>query len=118
MLRRVASVVLVTLPAMNAATQVSNRYLVKSILHCSQVLASFRNPGEALALKEIAARSGLPKTMAFRLLYTLAACGMVDKVGKNLYQTRIRPLKNKQFRLGYAAQGQPSQFSMQVSASL
>jgi len=118
MLRRVASVVLVILSAMNATTQASNRYLVKSILHCSQVLASFRNPGEALPLKEIATRSGLPKTMAFRLLYTLASCGMVDKVGKNRYQTRIRPLKNKQFRLGYAAQGQPSQFSMQVSAGL
>ena len=118
MLRRVAIVFFVILSAMNATTQASNRYLVKSILHCSQVLASFRNPGEALPLKEIATRSGLPKTMAFRLLYTLASCGMVDKVGKNLYQTRIRPLKNKQFRLGYAAQGQPSQFSMQVSASL
>jgi len=105
-------------PPMSPAAQSENRYMVKSILHCSRILACFRNTGEALPLKEIAVRSGLPKTMAFRLLYTLASCGMVDKVGKNLYQSRIRPLKNKLYRFGYAAQGQPSQFSMTVSASL
>src|SRR5215469_8495259 len=105
-------------PPMSPAPHPPNRYLVKSILHCSQILATFRTTGEALPLKEIAVRSGLPKTMAFRLLYTLASCGMVDKVGKNLYQSRIRPLKNKLYRIGYAAQGQQSQFSMTVSASL
>src|SRR5215471_6675190 len=105
-------------PPMSPASHPPNRYVVKSILHCSQILACFRNTGEALPLKEIAVRSGLPKTMAFRLLYTLASCGMVDKVGKNLYQSRIRPLKNKLYRFGYAPQGQPSQFSMTVSASL
>src|SRR5215831_3065004 len=105
-------------PPMSPAAQSENRYMVKSVLHCSQILACFRNTGEALPLKEIAVRSGLPKTMAFRLLYTMTSCGMVDKVGKNLYQTRIHPLKNKLYRLGYAAQGQQSQFSMTVSASL
>src|SRR5215472_7168559 len=118
MLPRPSSTVRECFPPMSPAAQPENRYLVKSILHCSQILASFRNTGEALPLKEIATRSGLPKTMAFRLLYTMTSCGMVDKVGKNLYQTRIHPLKNKLYRLGYAAQGQQSQFSMTVSASL
>jgi len=95
-----------------------DRYLVKSIVHSSQLLTAFRSSGEALPLKEIAARSGLPKTMAFRLLYTLEKCGMVDKVGENLYQSCIRPWKQRLFRLGYAAQGQDSQFSKEVSASL
>src|SRR3981189_1100092 len=94
-----------------------DRYLVKSIVHSSQLLTAFRSSGEALPLKEIAARSGLPKTMAFRLLYTLERCGMVDKVGENLYQSCVRPWKQRLYRLGYAAQGE-FPFSKEVSASL
>jgi ribose transport system substrate-binding protein len=103
---------------MSSVAQSRDRYLVKSIVHSSQLLTAFRSSGEALSLKEIAARSGLPKTMAFRLLYTLDRCGMVDKVGENLYQSCVRPWKQKLHRLGYAAQGQDSQFSKEVSASL
>jgi ribose transport system substrate-binding protein len=95
-----------------------DRYLVKSIVHCSQLLTAFHSPGEALPLKEIAARCGLPKTMVFRLLYTLEKCGMVDKLGQNLYQSRVRPWKQRSYRLGYAAQGTGYQFSKEVSESL
>src|SRR6202161_4948207 len=95
-----------------------DRYLVKSIVHSSQLLTAFRSPGEALPLKEIAARCGVPKTMVFRLLYTLEKCGMVDKLGQNLYQSRVRPWKQRSYRLGYAAQGTDYQFSREVSESL
>src|SRR5499427_2337484 len=95
-----------------------DRYLVKSIVHSSQLLSAFRSPGEALPLKEVSARCGLPKTMVFRLLYTLEKCGMVDKVGQNLYQSRVRPWKQRLYRLGYAAQGTDYQFSREVSESL
>jgi ribose transport system substrate-binding protein len=56
--------------------------------------------------------------MAFRLLYTLERCGMVDKVGENLYRCSLRPFKQKLYRLGYAAQGTDYQFSKEVSLSL
>ncbi|MGA7930902.1 MAG: substrate-binding domain-containing protein [Candidatus Sulfotelmatobacter sp.] len=95
-----------------------DRYLVKSIVHSSQLLTAFHSAGEALPLKEIAARCGLPKTMVFRLLYTLEKCGMVDKLGQNLYQSRVRPWKQRLYRLGYAAQGTGYQFSKEVSESL
>ena len=95
-----------------------DRYLVKSIVHSSQLLTAFRSAGEALPLKEIAARCGLPKTMVFRLLYTLEKCGMVDKLGQNLYQSRVRPWKQRLYRLGYAAQGTDYQFSKEVSEGL
>ncbi len=75
-------------------------YLVKSIVHSSQLLRAFRASGEALPLREVAKRSGLPKSMAFRLLYTLEKCGMVEKVGENLYQSCVRPFKQKLFRFG------------------
>jgi ribose transport system substrate-binding protein len=87
-------------------------------VHSSQVLSAFRSTGEALPLREIAARSGLPKSMAFRLLYTLERCGLIEKVSENLYRSHVRPFKQKPFRIGYAAQGTDYQFSKEVSHSL
>ena len=72
-------------------------YLVKSVVHSSQLLSAFRSSGEALPLREVAARSGLPKSMAFRLLYTLERCGMVEKVGENLYRSHLRPFKQRPY---------------------
>src|SRR5437763_300512 len=93
-------------------------YLVKSVVHASRLLSAFRSSGEALPLREVASRSGLPKSMAFRILYTLERCGMVEKVGENLYRSSLRPFKQKLHRLGYAAQGTDYQFSKEVSTSL
>jgi ribose transport system substrate-binding protein len=95
-----------------------DRYLVKSVEHASRLLSAFRASGEALPLREISSRSGLPKSMSFRLLYTLERCGMVEKVGENLYRSCLRPFKQKLYRLGYAAQGTDYQFSKEVSAGL
>src|SRR5437660_5540938 len=103
---------------MSPAALSRDPYLVKSILHASQLLTAFRTPGEALSLREISSRCGLPKTMVFRLLYTLEKCGMVHKVGQNLYQSRVRPWRQRLYRLGYAAQGTDYQFSREVSESL
>ena len=93
-------------------------YLVKSVVHSSQLLSAFRSSGEALPLREVAARSGLPKSMAFRLLYTLERCGMIEKVGENLYRSYVRPLRQRLHRLGYAAQGTDYQFSKEISTGL
>jgi len=55
--------------------------------------------------------------MAFRLLYTLEKCGMVDKVGENLYQSCVRPWKQRLYRLDMRP-GKDYQFSQDVTASL
>src|SRR6059036_3161653 len=86
-------------------------YLVKSVMHSAQLLSAFRSSGEALPLREVAARSGLPKSMAFRLLYTLERCGMIEKVSENLYRSSLRPFKQRMYRIGYAEQGTDYQFS-------
>jgi ribose transport system substrate-binding protein len=95
-----------------------DQYLIKSVVYASRLLAAFRSPTETLPLREVEARSGLTKTKAFRLLYTLERCGMVEKVGGNLYRTCVRPSKHKLYRVGYASLGDDYQFSREVSASL
>ena len=103
---------------MNSKTPARDPYLVKSVVHASQLLSAFRTTGEALPLREIAGRSGLPKSMAFRLLYTLERCGMVAKVSENLYRSHVRPFKQRPYRVGYAAQGTDYMFSKEVSVGL
>ncbi len=102
---------------MNSETR-RDPYLVKSVMHASRLLSAFRASGEALPLREVSSRSGLPKSMTFRLLYTLERCGMIEKVGENLYRSYLRPFKQKLFRLGYAAQGTDYQFSKEISTGL
>jgi ribose transport system substrate-binding protein len=43
---------------------------------------------------------------------------MVEKVGENLYQSCLRPFKQKLYRFGYASQGTEYGFTKEVSASL
>jgi ribose transport system substrate-binding protein len=103
---------------MKPQAPIRDPYLVKSVVHSSRLLSAFQSSGEALPLRQIAARSGLPKTMVFRLIYTLEKCGMVEKIGDNLYRSCIRPIRQKLFKLGYAAQGTDYQFSRDVSIGL
>lgn len=95
-----------------------NRYMVKSLLHASQILNTFQSKGEVLGLKDVVARSGLNKGMCFRLLYSLRACGFIEKVGENKYRliSEMRPARR--YRIGYAAQGQDSSFPREVQDGL
>jgi ribose transport system substrate-binding protein len=95
-----------------------SRYLIKSLVHASEVLSSFRTEGEVLRLRDVVARTGFNKGMCFRLLYTLHSCGFLEKVGENQYRavSEIRP--NRRYRIGYAAQGQDSSFPREVLTSI
>jgi len=95
-----------------------SRYLVKSIVHASQVLAAFRSEGEILRLRDVVARTGFNKGMCFPLLYTLHSCGFLEKVGENQYRAVSEMRHTRKYRIGYAAQGQDSSFSREVAASL
>jgi ribose transport system substrate-binding protein len=94
------------------------RYIVKSLVHASEILNAFRTEGEVLRLRDVVARTGFHKVMCFRLLYTLHTCGFLEKVGENQYRllSAVRP--NRRFRIGYAAQGQDSSFPREVASGL
>ncbi len=92
----------------------NNRYIVRSVLHASAVLGTFRKSGEVLGLREVVSRSRLNKGMVFRLLYTLHECGLVEKVGANQYRLAFPLAHHRKFRIGYADQDQSSSFSREV----
>ncbi|HWB86417.1 MAG TPA: substrate-binding domain-containing protein [Bryobacteraceae bacterium] len=94
------------------------RYVVKSLVHASQVLGAFRSEGDVLRLRDVVERTGFNKGMCFRLLYTLHRCGFLEKIGENQYRAVSDMRPNRRYRLGYAAEGQDSSFGKEVAAGM
>jgi ribose transport system substrate-binding protein len=97
---------------------VHDLYLIKSIVHASEILWAFQHPGETLRLRDITTRTGFSKGMCFRLLYTLRHCGFLEKVENNRYRLTAEIRRRKKYRIGYAAQGQDSSFAREVHDGL
>jgi ribose transport system substrate-binding protein len=97
---------------------VHDLYLVKSLVHGSQVLWAFHDAGETLRLRDVMDRTGFAKGMCFRLLYTLRHCGFVEKVDNNRYRLTTDVRRRTKYRIGYAGQGQDSSFAHEVHSGL
>jgi ribose transport system substrate-binding protein len=93
-------------------------YLVKSLVHASEILSAFRGSGASLRLRDVVERTGFGKGMCFRLLYTLHECGFVAKAEGGRYRLTSELRPRKRYRIGYAAQGQDSSFPREVYAGL
>ena len=87
-------------------------------MQACKVMESFQVPAEALRLRDVVARTGLPKGTVFRLLYTLHSQGFVEKTGQNQYRLRITLPKQGRLRLGFAMAGQTRGFGRIVADSL
>lgn len=93
-------------------------YMVETVWRACDVLEAFRSPEELLRLSEVAARSGLSRPTAFRLLYTLERRGLLERMGRHQYRLRIRPLRPTKYRLGYAGESAEFAFSREVTESV
>jgi ribose transport system substrate-binding protein len=91
---------------------------VESVVRACRLLQSFDLSREVLTLGQLVERTGLSKTTCFRLLQSLVQGGMVERVGKGAYRSRIQPLSRPSITLGFAAQTTDSEFSRDVSQSI
>ena len=107
-----------TTPELPNLPAVEELYLVKSLVHASEVLLGFQHSGEMLRLRDVMDRTGFGKGMCFRLLYTLRHCGFIEKVENNRYRLTAEIRRRKKYRIGYAAQGQDSSFAREVHTGL
>ena len=89
----------------------------QTVLRACEVLKAFRSPGEELVLGDVVHRTQLPKTTVFRLLRTLIHGGLLERSGAGIYCNRSGPITARQFRIGFAAQGD-SEFSREVVKSM
>ena len=96
----------------------SNRYLCQAILRACDVIEAFGEPGTQLRLTEIAAKTGLSVSTAFRILFTLEQRRLVLRVADRQYQLNIRPPNRSRPRIGYAGQTREFAFSRAVTDSV
>lgn len=66
-------------------------YLIKSVVHATEILRVFEYRGEALSLRDIMRRTGYGKGMCFRLLYTLHHLGFVEKSDRRYHLVKGVP---------------------------
>lgn len=95
-----------------------SRYIVEAVARACDVLEAFRSDGEILRLCDIAERTGLSMSTAFRILYTLEHRGLVEQSQNRAYRLNLRPLKRRKYKFGYAAQSSEFSFSRTVSDSI
>jgi ribose transport system substrate-binding protein len=93
-------------------------YLLDSVLRVCHLLRAFRADGETLHLKDLVERTGLNKTVVFRLAHTLAAGGLIERTGRGAYRSRVKWAGCKRYRIGFAAQAEDSPFSQTVTEGL
>jgi ribose transport system substrate-binding protein len=93
-------------------------YIVRSVVHASQILGAFESPAELLRLRDIVQRTGFGKGMCFRLLHTLSYCGLLEKIDATQYRLISEIRRKRRYRIGYAGQGQDSSFPREVYAGL
>jgi ribose transport system substrate-binding protein len=103
---------------MTTAKRTREPYLVRSVVHASEILGAFQSSSEALRLRDIVQRTGYGKGMCFRLLHTLHHCGLLDKVDANRYRLTSEFRRRKRYRIGYAAQEEDSSFGREVLGGL
>jgi ribose transport system substrate-binding protein len=95
-----------------------SNYVVDAVMRACDILECFSNDSEALRLTDIAARTGLHKTTALRLLTTLERRGLVVRSTNRGYHLAIRMPRRQRFRIGYATQSTEFAFSREVTESI
>ncbi|WP_334266876.1 substrate-binding domain-containing protein [Edaphobacter sp. HDX4] len=93
-------------------------YSIRSVVRACDILKCFDRGDTALALSDVAERTGLSRPTAYRLLQTLVSCGMLDILAKNSYAISIKRKQRQKYRFGYASQTEEFSFSRLVSESI
>ena len=99
------------------STLTDDRYLVGAIVQAHQIMTAFR-PNEALRLRDIVERTGLPKATVFRIIYTLSKTNFIEKCDPSRYRLRVSLPKKKSFRIGFDMNGLDTVFTGLVRESL
>ena len=94
----------------------TNKYFVEVVAKALDVLDAFRKLEDELTLSEIARRTNLPSSHAFRLLHTLEQKGWVRKVNGSKKFHRVN--RTQRWRVGFAMQSGQLQFSQDVLRGL
>jgi ribose transport system substrate-binding protein len=93
------------------------RYKLETVSRACALLRVFKDDRQALTLTEIVERTGMERTVCFRLLRTLEDEGFLRKAERRKYASNLRIFSGKRIRIGYASQGHDS-FSLALGQGL
>ncbi len=79
-------------------------YTLEGVSRACSILRAFEDDRQALSLTEVVERTGVERTICFRLLRTLLDQGLLRRIDKTKYASNVRILSGKRFRIGYASQ--------------
>jgi ribose transport system substrate-binding protein len=79
-------------------------YALEGVSRACHIIRVFEDDRQTLSLTEIVGRTGLERTVCFRLLRTLADQGLLRRSDNTKYASNVRILSGKRFRIGYASQ--------------
>lgn len=90
----------------------------RSVVRACSILRCFERIRGPIGLAEVAELTSLDKATAYRILTTLVAQGMIERLSKNAYAPMSRGIKGRVFRLGFASQSEEFSFSRLVAESI
>src|SRR5579862_9995576 len=82
---------------------IKRRYKLETVSRACSILRLFEDDRQTHSLTEVVERSGLERTICFRLLRTLVDEGLLRHSDRRKYATNVRILSGKHFRVGYAS---------------
>lgn len=102
---------------MCAANQENSRYKLETVTRACAILRELSKAQRPMTLGEVVERTGLERTIVFRLLRTLEEEGLLRRPEGRKYISNVNILTQKRFRIGYASQNNDS-FSRAVTQGL
>lgn len=93
-------------------------YEVQAVRKACELLKAFQTPNEVLRLGELAVRTGISTTTAFRLLHTLEQQGIIERVRRYGFRLLLRPVDTRRYTFGYASQGEDRAFAQEWTESI
>jgi ribose transport system substrate-binding protein len=102
---------------MNASKRDNSQYKLETVARACTILRHFADVQQSLSLAEIVERTGLERTIVFRILKTLEEEGLLRRPEGRRYFSNVHILNQKRFRIGYASQSKDS-FSQAVTQGI
>lgn len=99
------------------SSPVRSPYQLATVSRACVILHQFTKSQEPLSLSEVVERTGLERTIVFRILRTLEEEGLLRRPEGRRYVSNVSILTQKRFRIGYASQSSDS-FSKAVTQGL
>ena len=95
----------------------SSKYRLETVTRACAILRQFADLQQSLSLSEIVERTGLERTIVFRILRTLQEEGLLRRPEGRRYFSNVSIQSQKRFRIGYASQTNDS-FSRAVTQGI